>query len=393
MSDNFVLLKQANLCSTEWESIVRSLDVGVSPWLLIKVDESSSRANEIRSEVIAIFALITSFLHSMSPASGFHPIVDDNAREYLHLFCLRKIAPLFHMERYIAMPTSCPAMFQDDATIIALSVIKSWSVIRFLPFKEGNWTRRARQLLSEAFLIPNSQSIGDCLYVGGYLHNPLVRMEALKLILNDESMADDHTPAHSVSKSEASAGSMKSRNIPPAISLFSRKCALAKLLIFLFVCKTEHLFSNLFAVTMNLRELHLVLVNSILLPRLEEVLFATTSNLETAYCQPNRNIRNTLPAECWAIENEFLLRRFAVKVLGTLFCSRTGDSGSRNHFIELLQSVTASPSRMFDWIRNLKDSLSTEEFIRKCELLKWEELKLKLEGKMELCFFASQCFT
>lgn len=226
MSNHFALLKQDNLCSTEWESVVRSLDVGVSPWLLIKVDESSSRAHEIRSEVVAIFVLIISFLHSMSPASGFHPIIDDNAREYLHLFCLRKIAPLLHMEHSIAMPTSIPAMCEDDATIIALSVIKSWSVIRFLPFKEGNWARRARQLLSEAFLIPNSQSTDNCLYVGGYLHNPLVRMEALKLLLNDESMADDHTTARSVSKSEASAGSMKSRNIPPVTSLFSRKCAL-----------------------------------------------------------------------------------------------------------------------------------------------------------------------
>jgi hypothetical protein len=145
---------------------------------------------------------------------------------------------------------------------------------------------------------------------------------------------------------------------------------------------------------MNLRELHLVLVNSILLPRLEEVLFATTSNLKTADCQPNRNIRNTLPAECWTIENEFLLRRFAVKVLGRFYCSRTGDSESRNHFIELLQRVaTASPSRMFDWIRNVEGSLSTEEFIRTCgSVLRWEELKLKLEGKMETHFFASQCF-
>ena len=243
MSDHFALPKQANLCSTEWESVVRSLDVGISPWLLFRVDESSSRANEIRSEVVAIFGKIAYFLHSMSPASGFHPIVDDNAREYLHLFCLRKIAPLLHMERSIAIPTSCPSMLRDDATIIALSVIKSWSVIRFLPFKEGDWTTRARQLLSEAFLIPNSQSIDDCLYVGGYLHNPIVRMEALKLLLNDESMADDHTTALSVSKSEASAGSVKSKNIPPAISLFSRKCALAKLLIYLLFAKLNISFA------------------------------------------------------------------------------------------------------------------------------------------------------
>lgn len=159
----------------------------------------------------------------MSTATGFHPIVDDSAREYLHLFCLRKIAPLFHMEHSIAK--SYPDMSGDDATIIAISAIKSWSVIRYLPFKEGNWTSRARLLLAEAFLIPNSQSLDDFRYLGGYLHNPLVRLEALKLLFNDESIVNDQTTSLKVSKSDASASSMKSRNIPPAISLFSRKCA------------------------------------------------------------------------------------------------------------------------------------------------------------------------
>ena len=176
---------------------------------------------------------ISSFLSTVSSASGFHPIVDENAREYLHLFCLRKVAPLLHMEHSIAKPASSPVVFEDDATIIALSVIKSWSVFRYLPFNEGDWARRARQLLAEAFLIPSAQSMDERLYVGGYLHSPLVRLEALKLLFHDESMTKkDHVSALSVTKSDTSASSIKSRNIPPAISLFSRKCAFAKVICF-----------------------------------------------------------------------------------------------------------------------------------------------------------------
>lgn len=223
-------MKLAHLCSTEWNSVVRFLDSGVTPWLLNEANESSSRA-KIRSEAKAIFMQISSFLSTVSSASGFHPIVDENAREYLHLFCLRKVAPLLHMEHSIAKPASSPVVFEDDATIIALSVIKSWSVFRYLPFNEGDWARRARQLLAEAFLIPNAQSTDERLYIGGYLHSPLVRLEALKILFHDESV-NDHASALSVTKSDTSASSMKSRNIPPAVSLFYRKCAFEKVIMF-----------------------------------------------------------------------------------------------------------------------------------------------------------------
>jgi hypothetical protein len=138
---------------------------------------------------------------------------------------------------------------------------------------------------------------------------------------------------------------------------------------------------------MNMRELHLVLVNSIILPRLEEILFVTTSNHDTTDCQPNQIKRKFLPSECCAIiENEFLLRRFAVKVLGMLFRSRTGESEKRHHFIELLQSVaTAAPYGIVDWVRNTERIvLCPADFFRTCGVLRWEEMKLKLEGKMSM---------
>jgi hypothetical protein len=134
---------------------------------------------------------------------------------------------------------------------------------------------------------------------------------------------------------------------------------------------------------MNLRELHLVFVNSIILPRLEEALFSKPI-LETKDCQPNQNIIRATPDECFVvIEQEFLLRRFAVQALGVLFRSRTGEGGKRDHYIELLQSVaSATPYGIRNWMcRREWVIFSAEEFIRASRFLRGEEIKLKLEGK------------
>ena len=95
-----------------------------------------------------------------------------------------------------------------------------------------------------------------------------------------------------------------------------------------------------------------MLVNSILLPRLEEALSSTKTTLEKTDCQPNHIIVKTPTAECFdIIEKEFLLRRFAVKMLGMLFRSQTSESKRRHNFIELLQRVaTSTPYDVRDWV-------------------------------------------
>lgn len=133
-----------------------------------------------------------------------------------------------------------------------------------------------------------------------------------------------------------------------------------------------------------------MLVNSIILPRLEETLSMTKPILETTDCQPNQSIRKVSTAECFdIIEKEFVLRRYAVKMLSMLFRSRTGDGESRHHFIELLQSVTTStPYGIRDWVhqREREDpevkSLA-EGFIA-------EELNLRFEAirQLEICLGA-----
>ena len=77
---------------------MRAIDVGILPWLVQK-ENGSALAHEIHFEALAICSRLTGFLErccSMS-SNGYHPVVDDGAREYFHLLCLRKIAPLLQV--------------------------------------------------------------------------------------------------------------------------------------------------------------------------------------------------------------------------------------------------------------------------------------------------------
>jgi hypothetical protein len=219
-----------DLCATEWESFVRAFDIGISPWL-IQRGNGSALAHDIRFEAISICSRLSAFLEKCcSESTSGHPLVDDDAREYFHLFCLRKIAPLLQVVYSFANPMSYPAMVGDDATKLALAVIKSWCAPSLLPFMEGDWVRRASNALAEAFLIPKSQSMEDCRYIGGYLHHPLVRIEALKSLVDDESIdIDDSVSAIT----PISMVSMRSgNNPPPVLSLFTRKLKHSCLTIF-----------------------------------------------------------------------------------------------------------------------------------------------------------------
>ena len=238
--DSEMVFGTGDLVGAEWESFIKAIDIGVAPWLISRGVESSSIALEIRVEALTIFSQITTFLESCS-ATGFHPIVDNEARQYLHLLLLRKIAPLLQGLDTFSKPMSHPETVGDDATTLAFAVIKSWCVVRSLPFKDGVWAKRANELLSEAFAIPESQSIVDR-YIGGYLHHPLVRLEALKSLVDDESADNDYS-LHGDSDSISTSGisnitpmSLKSGQCPPSFSLFSCKyVSISRLMISMFL--------------------------------------------------------------------------------------------------------------------------------------------------------------
>lgn len=155
-------------------------------------------------------------------------------------------------------------------------------------------------------------------------------------------------------------------------------------------------FRFISAVTKNQRELHLELVNNIILPRLEEILSITVPTLETTECHPTlKSTANLLAAESFDIlEKDYILRRFAVKLLGMLFRSRTGESEKRHYFIGLLQKVaTSSPHGMREWV-DMKEQQTQEAFLKPSsfgdnsisisDCLRREEMNLRFEGMSNL---------
>ena len=215
------------MCPTEWESLIRAIDIGISPWLVHRsfFEEQYGDVRlteEIYAEVNALIAQIQSFLTKCSQIeNGFHLIVDEESRNYLHLFLLRKIVPLIQTRDAISIPLAYPSLAQDDATNLALAVIKSWCVVGYLPFREGDWCKRATALLSEAFALYEGTS--EVLYPGGYVHCPLVRLEALKSLLHDEFDFSNYprdSESVSTSISTVTSVSVVNGNIP-FLSLFS----------------------------------------------------------------------------------------------------------------------------------------------------------------------------
>ena len=226
--DSEMVYGTGDLSPKEWESLISALDVGLSPWLVypsVLEEQSSINAvkenghylqQEIYSEVMAIFSQVRSFLTKCSRPEycGFHLIVDEECRECLHKFLLRKV---------------CPALAENDATSMALAVIKSWCVVGYLPFREGNWCKRAADLLAESNALFDGNH--GSLYPGGYVHPPAIRLKALKSLVDDQHELDvsNHSNRDSESSITMTSVSVVSGGLP-VLSLFSLTRYVNKLL-------------------------------------------------------------------------------------------------------------------------------------------------------------------
>ena len=183
------------LCATEVEALVRAMDA-LSPWIVYR--GNSAVAQDLHSEVISLFNKITSFMMKSSQnEAGFHIIVDDDARRYLHTFMLRKAVPIFILRDSLAKPKTS---IHDDASIISLAAIKSWTVVGYLPYKDGSWKQKAEELLAEAFFIPAKSATSTATrFIGGYLHHPTARLEALSSLVEDDAGSETSKESDSVS--------------------------------------------------------------------------------------------------------------------------------------------------------------------------------------------------
>lgn len=337
--DSEMVYGSGDLCSTEWEALTKAIDFGLSPWLLYQGEDPLKL--EIYDEIVSILFQLQSFLLKCTQIEvGFHQIIDADARQYLHLFLLRKIAPLLQLadsRRSVSNPTI-------DGTSIALAAIKSWCLVGYLPYREGSWSKRATDLLQEAFALCET----DTMFIGGHLHSPLVRLEALKSLLYDsDSMSSRKLDMMDSDSMSASISTVTSASVKSG-----------------YIAK-----HSLFSLTQNLRDLHLELIRSILLPRLISILApdhrahispdASLSVVPIRVPSPiaNASYRQSehapAVAECLdCIEKECILRKFAIRKAGMIFRSRTGENESRHQLIELLQhTATVSPHSIEDWAR------------------------------------------
>ena len=94
--------------------------------------------------------------------------------------------------------------------------------------------------------------------------------------------------------------------------------------------------------------------------------------------------------ECIVVEEEFLLRRSALNILGILFRSITGDKESKNHFLELLKHVALSePHDIKNWVCTRGEN-DTQKKVILAERSDMESFRLRLEAirQLELCLHA-----
>jgi len=373
--DSEMVYGNGDLCPNEWMSLIKALDVGLSPWLMYPAifDEQfkagkiqnidQNLQQEIFAEVMILFSQVQGFLLkcSQSKLRPFHHIADDECREHLHKFLLRRI---------------CPALARiGDAESLALAVMKSWCVVGYLPFRDGNWSKSAVDLLVEA----NASILGSgSQYPGGYAHSPEVRLEAFK------SLVDDYND-----KGVSNLSAIDSESVSTVTSASFFHCDVPDL--------------SLFSLTRNLRDLHLELIQKILLPQIIAILEPNYKVSVQSHVLPKIHLLkpktdsgkeiefNASVVDCLVImEKEFRLRKFAVRVLGTLFRSVSGDGDNRCHFIELLKLVAVSePHSMESWIdETIKDDHNQTILVK--ERLIEETYRLRLEAlrQMELCLRA-----
>jgi hypothetical protein len=137
----------------------------------------------------------------------------------------------------------------------------------------------------------------------------------------------------------------------------------------------------------------LELINTLLLPQLIEILApeyqsADIPTMSTTYVPvDHKDFEDISPfdyfSEC--VEDEFLLRKFAVRVIGLLFKSRSGEGEKRHHFVSLLKHVAVSKHHGIEcWTGSNDDTRGLGE------RLELEIFRLRLETirQLEICLHA-----
>jgi hypothetical protein len=307
-----VLLRgEGLLAPDEFDVIVEVLDENIDKWLCMSgrtqaFATETSILLDIRSEVIALVGVLRDFFLQCVEfeSSPFNIVVEDECRVKLYSIMLRKTAPYMHHE---------------ERSSLALAVLRSWAVTGFAIHRIDQWARTASYIITDVFSSFEVQSFG--LYQGN-VHAPLVRLEALKLIaLKEEDERRLWDP-----------------------ELFE---------------STEHL--SPLEQSLHLREQYLALVNGSLLPPLMTLFGTKASNIHhvavvippplPSYAYRTVPINEDFYGDSAHLAetrlsikaDEHELRRFAVKLLGRLYRSGTGES-YRSSLLKMMLTAAINTS-------------------------------------------------
>lgn len=276
--------------------------------------------NELRAIIIQIQHFLSvcasSFLHtSPSQESSHHDMngniqtPNSNNNTYTHHFIVDDTCR--HRLHTILLESACPLLSPELSTSVAISVIHSCVSVGCLPHRGGSWCSLTSTLLKSIFAVYEDKTFS--FYEGGFVHSPEVRHEALMALTYER---DELIQSQS-----------------------------------------------LFCLTMNVRELHLEFITSLLLPYLNLIIRDSQLKEESTKTE-NEDVNiagilveevqtNVMPVSsklkmmCGLLGDqkkyfhleENKLKMLAVRLVGKLFRSVTGEGSLRVKLIEMLRNV------------------------------------------------------
>jgi len=285
--------------------------------------------HRIQSEAEILLCQLGEYLNRCA-THKYHLIVDDERRDAFHFLLLRQAVPLLKQQNGLTQ------------SLLAMSVLNSVAAIGFMSIRRINWLQSAQAIMADAFAVYDDDPSSKLKLPGddyaGYVHSPLVRLEALRILTIDDSKGGK--------KKSSSYGGGKSKR------------------------SSIRLLSPLSSLT-NFPAEYLEMVKTLILPYLdlifERLLFADNDDATTAkvfqysknyystsdddfknpeLVQVDKELKNklytasrkTLSSD--KIANElFELRKYAIGLIGILYCNDNIPKNLRSSFLNTLQEI------------------------------------------------------
>jgi hypothetical protein len=243
-------------------------------------------------------------------------IVDDEHRDALHLCLLREATQV------VSRPTS-----------LAIDVLRSWAAVGFLPCRKVSWVDSASAIVADAFAVYEDLSMSE---YGGYVHSPMVRLEALLLLSNDVS----YSPSVSDGESSQTIETFPATGAHPSPIVSS---------------------ASPLSLTRRMHDDHGELVRLVIFPCLSLVFNCAIGDDATGMVSqfsPSMTVRKVV-VDCRLLqllsktmtreteENEnwtFRLRKYSIHLIGRLYCTDLRTTEYRTQMLKILtETATMKP--------------------------------------------------